>query len=182
MEAAIETARLWEERTFPPAPCDIPAPGKGQRKFSIPVTPEILADMAVQALLDEVDLTPKPGLVDQRGSGAHTDLTRDLMHRSAVSLWPCFRSMARVARQPPPYAALREELGAIGREGEVSMQGIVPQSDDGCVVAKGTIDGQPAVVIAMRERTSRKRGLADSRPLHNSLAADRCFTSGAARI
>jgi len=29
------------------------------------------------------------------------------------------------------------------------MQGIVPQSDDGCVVAKGTIDGQPAVVIAM---------------------------------
>lgn len=29
------------------------------------------------------------------------------------------------------------------------MQGIVPQSDDGCVVAKGKIDGQPAVVIAM---------------------------------
>ena len=29
------------------------------------------------------------------------------------------------------------------------MQDIVPQSDDGCVVAKGTIDGQPAVVIAM---------------------------------
>jgi malonate decarboxylase beta subunit len=29
------------------------------------------------------------------------------------------------------------------------LQGIVPQSDDGCVVAKGAIDGQPAVVIAM---------------------------------
>lgn len=29
------------------------------------------------------------------------------------------------------------------------MQGIVPQADDGCVVAKGKIDGQPAVVIAM---------------------------------
>jgi malonate decarboxylase beta subunit len=29
------------------------------------------------------------------------------------------------------------------------MQGIVPQSDDGCVVAKGAIDGKPAVVIAM---------------------------------
>jgi len=135
MEAAIETARLWEEREFPPAPCDIPAPGKGQRGSSIPVTPEILADMAVQALLDEVDLTPKPGLVDQRGSGAHTDLTRDLMHRSAVSLWPCFRSMARVARQPPPYAALREELGAIGREGEVSMFA----ATDGCNTHKGAI-------------------------------------------
>jgi malonate decarboxylase beta subunit len=29
------------------------------------------------------------------------------------------------------------------------LQGIVPQSDDGCVVAKGAIDGKPAVVIAM---------------------------------
>jgi malonate decarboxylase beta subunit len=28
-------------------------------------------------------------------------------------------------------------------------QGIAPQSDDGCVVLKGTIDGEPAVVIAL---------------------------------
>jgi len=33
-------------------------------------TAEFLADMAVQALIDEVNLTPKPALVDQRGSGA----------------------------------------------------------------------------------------------------------------
>ncbi|MBK0032436.1 biotin-independent malonate decarboxylase subunit beta [Erwinia sp. S43] len=31
----------------------------------------------------------------------------------------------------------------------LGMQGIVPQADDGMVVAKGTIDGQPAVVIAI---------------------------------
>ncbi|WP_413453698.1 biotin-independent malonate decarboxylase subunit beta [Erwinia persicina] len=31
----------------------------------------------------------------------------------------------------------------------LGAQGIVPQSDDGMVVAKGTIDGQPAVVIAI---------------------------------
>ncbi|MEJ4045588.1 biotin-independent malonate decarboxylase subunit beta [Erwinia sp. SLM-02] len=31
----------------------------------------------------------------------------------------------------------------------LAMQGIVPQADDGMVVAKGTIDGQPAVVIAI---------------------------------
>ncbi len=29
------------------------------------------------------------------------------------------------------------------------MQDIVPQSDDGCIVAKGTIDGKPAVAIAL---------------------------------
>ncbi len=31
----------------------------------------------------------------------------------------------------------------------LGMQGIVPQADDGMVVAKGTIDGQPAVVVAI---------------------------------
>ncbi|MFK8259645.1 biotin-independent malonate decarboxylase subunit beta [Erwinia sp. AnSW2-5] len=31
----------------------------------------------------------------------------------------------------------------------LGAQGVVPQSDDGMVVAKGTIDGQPAVVIAI---------------------------------
>lgn len=45
----------------------------------------------------------------------------------------------------------RELLGPFDRVESpwLPMQGIVPQSDDGCVVAKGKIDGQPAVVIAL---------------------------------
>jgi malonate decarboxylase beta subunit len=45
----------------------------------------------------------------------------------------------------------RELLGPFDRVESpwLPLQGIVPQSDDGCVVAKGTIDGQPAVAIAM---------------------------------
>lgn len=31
---------------------------------------ERLADLAVDALIDEADLSPKPALVDRRGSGA----------------------------------------------------------------------------------------------------------------
>lgn len=31
----------------------------------------------------------------------------------------------------------------------LSVQGVTPQADDGCVVLKGTISGQPAVVIAL---------------------------------
>ena len=50
-----------------------------------------LADLAVQALLDEVDLTPKPGLVDRRNSGAHTDMDLEMFHRSAQCLRPYFR-------------------------------------------------------------------------------------------
>ncbi|MDX1368017.1 triphosphoribosyl-dephospho-CoA synthase, partial [Pseudomonas sp.] len=41
---------------------------------------ECLADLAVEALIDEADLSPKPGLVDRRGSGAHSDLHLGLMH------------------------------------------------------------------------------------------------------
>ncbi|WP_205895277.1 triphosphoribosyl-dephospho-CoA synthase, partial [Metapseudomonas otitidis] len=81
-----------------------------------------LADRAVDALIDEADLTPKPGLVDRRGSGAHSDLHLGLMHASALSLWPCFRQMAEAALQHREVGApLREALGRIGREGEAAM-------------------------------------------------------------
>jgi len=83
---------------------------------------EHLADLAVDALIDEADLSPKPALVDRRGSGAHSDLHLGLMHASALSLWPMFKDMAEAAvtfaeiGQP-----LREALGRIGREGEAAM-------------------------------------------------------------
>lgn len=56
---------------------------------------ERLAGMAVEALVDEAMLTPKPGLVDMRGSGAHSDLSWLLMCRSANSLRPAFLRMAQ---------------------------------------------------------------------------------------
>ena len=104
-----------------------------------------LADRAVTALLEEVLLTPKPGLVDKRGRGAHLDMDVDLMCRSALALWPGFHAMAEAARggclgensvrsageHPvrcparffgrPTHLALRRELGRIGREAEASM-------------------------------------------------------------
>ncbi|WP_445937638.1 triphosphoribosyl-dephospho-CoA synthase [Pseudomonas sp.] len=83
---------------------------------------ECLADLAVDALIDEADLSPKPGLVDKRGSGAHTDLHLGLMHASALSLWPCFKAMADAALEHGTVnLALREAIGQIGRDGEVEM-------------------------------------------------------------
>lgn len=83
--------------------------------------PEQLADMAVQALLDEARLTPKPGLVDGRGRGAHTDLDLALMCRSAEALRPAFADMAACAVDQPASVQLREQIGEIGRIGEFSM-------------------------------------------------------------
>ena len=49
---------------------------------------------------DEADLTPKPGLVDQRGSGAHTDM--DLAHAARLSRVRC------TLRSPNALHAARE--------------------------------------------------------------------------
>lgn len=81
-----------------------------------------LADLAVDALIDEADLSPKPALVDRRGNGAHTDLHLGLMHASALSLWPAFKEMAEAAIEFGEVGLpLREALGRIGREGEQAM-------------------------------------------------------------
>ncbi|AWA41958.1 triphosphoribosyl-dephospho-CoA synthase MdcB [Pseudomonas fluorescens] len=83
---------------------------------------ERLADLAVDALIDEADLSPKPALVDRRGNGAHTDLHLGLMHASALALWPAFKEMAEAALEFGEIALpLREAIGRIGREGEQAM-------------------------------------------------------------
>ena len=51
---------------------------------------EELARRAVEALEEEVRLTPKPGLVDERNSGAHDDMDLPLFLRSAHALQPYF--------------------------------------------------------------------------------------------
>lgn len=80
-----------------------------------------LAQQATQALLDEARLSPKPGLVDGRGSGAHNDLTLALMERSAYSLTDTFYAMALVGWRQPISTRLRCQIGSIGRDGERAM-------------------------------------------------------------
>lgn len=95
-----------------------------------------LAGLAVQALLDEVRLTPKPGLVDLRGSGVHQDLTVELMERSAESLRITFGDFAREAsRHQWVNQLLREELARLGRLGEHVML----RATDGVNTHRGAI-------------------------------------------
>lgn len=82
---------------------------------------EQLADLAVWALIEEVMLSPKPGLVDAKSRGAHHDLDWMLMCRSAHALRPAFLAMACCAAWREESAALREELGGIGRWAESLM-------------------------------------------------------------
>ncbi len=82
-----------------------------------------LASLAVRALIEEVELTPKPALVDQHGPGAHTDLSLMLMKCSDHCLRPSFELMALASFRQIPNQTLREDLGAIGRWAEQSMYG-----------------------------------------------------------
>jgi len=82
---------------------------------------EHLAELARQALVAEAELAPKPGLVDRRGSGAHSDLSLDLMRRSASVIVPYFAAMGAAAQLMPFSQALRTEVAAIGRAAESAM-------------------------------------------------------------
>jgi triphosphoribosyl-dephospho-CoA synthase len=89
----------------------LPAPGSALQ----------LAKLAVNVLIAEAMLTPKPALVDMRGSGAHRDLDIALMRKSAHSLHGTFLRMALAASGRRPDRLLREQLARIGRGGERDM-------------------------------------------------------------
>lgn len=81
----------------------------------------LLGALARQALIAEAELTPKPGLVDRRGSGAHTDLSLDVMRRSALAIEPFICRMAFQSANEHPSACLRATLTATGRAAESAM-------------------------------------------------------------
>jgi triphosphoribosyl-dephospho-CoA synthase len=80
-----------------------------------------MAALAQQSLIAEAELTPKPGLVDRRGSGAHRDLSLAVMRRSALAIEPHFLKMASLSERGRPGQQVREQLAAIGRNAERAM-------------------------------------------------------------
>jgi triphosphoribosyl-dephospho-CoA synthase len=80
-----------------------------------------LADAAVWALIQEAELTPKPALVDSRGSGPHDDMDLRLLICSANTLHGTFRAMAEQAFGGLHSTNLGNRLAALGRKGEQEM-------------------------------------------------------------
>jgi len=153
---------------------------------------ERLADMAVDALIDEADLSPKPALVDRRGNGAHTDLHLGLMHASALSLWPAFKEMADVAIDIGEIGLpLREAVGRIGREGELAMLDTTAGVNThrgaiwalGLLVTAAALEPESTSAAAMTLRAARLALLDDRyapRPLsHGAQVAQRFGARGA---
>jgi triphosphoribosyl-dephospho-CoA synthase len=116
-----------------------------------------LAALATQSLIAEAELTPKPGLVDRRGRGAHNDLSLKLMRQSATVLEPYFAAMAACSEVHSLSNNLRAELAEIGRDAERAMyqvtQGI--NSHKGAIWILGLL-----VAAAARGHGQNARGIA----------------------
>src|SRR5271168_250405 len=94
-----------------------------------------LSAVAVSALLEEAELTPKPALVDRRGNGAHHDLDLARLRRSAQSLREGFADIAQAAAALEPSLRLREQIGQIGRD----MERLMLTATDGSNAHRGAI-------------------------------------------
>ena len=78
--------------------------------------------MAEQALIDEVDTTPKPGLVDRNNSGANPDMTYDMFIKSAEAISPYFGKMFTIAGCFSGIGAeMADVLRKVGMEAEHAM-------------------------------------------------------------
>ena len=81
--------------------------------------PYLLAHLATDALQQELDTTPKPGLIDRYDNGAHSDMDYRLMQQSIASLHPYFVKLAVLGFQKELPTV--ENLKKIGLEAENAM-------------------------------------------------------------
>lgn len=85
----------------------------------VPVStvPYLIADLAERSLRQELDTTPKPGLVDKQDNGAHKDMDYALMSASISALRPYLTRIA--VRSVAEVNA--DEIMSIGIEAEAAM-------------------------------------------------------------
>lgn len=81
----------------------------------------LLGGYAQQALRQEVDLTPKPGLVDPVTPGAHRDMDHALFLKSIAALAPFFRQYVQLGQSATSLAALFHATRQLGQTAEQAM-------------------------------------------------------------
>ena len=83
----------------------------------------LIACLAQRALVEEVSLSVKPGLVDAYDNGSHADMDIQTFLSSATALGPTFHQLAKSGMEYEGNnpALLFPELRRIGQEGERAM-------------------------------------------------------------
>ena len=125
-----------------------------------------LADRAVAALVEEVSLTPKPGLVDKNDSGAHQDMDLTLMVKSANSLRHYFFQAASLGIHGPDN--LPEKLQQAGIDAEKEMLSATGgvNTHRGAIYSLGLLCAGKALCIADRGEQACKNASLIAKQLH----------------
>ncbi|MDD7256990.1 MAG: [citrate (pro-3S)-lyase] ligase [Prevotellaceae bacterium] len=131
VSASLIRKHLAERRFLPAAAIACPT-----------TIPYIIAELAEQALHDELETTPKPGLVDRHDNGAHSDMNFSLMDSSIKALRPYFVRLAIAGFQShlPSY----ETIHIVGMEAERAMF----QSTQGVNTYKGALFSMGLTIVA----------------------------------
>ena len=99
------------------------ATGQILEDFFFPQDAKKVAEAATCSLLEEVNTTPKPGLVDRRNNGSHRDMNIGMFAASAQALQPYFLRCVQLGRETAhllpeeTFAALRQP----GMQAEAEM-------------------------------------------------------------
>ncbi|NCB41612.1 MAG: citrate lyase holo-[acyl-carrier protein] synthase [Clostridia bacterium] len=114
-----------------------------------------LASLAVQALIKEAELSPKPGLVDSNNNGAHQDMDLDMFLRSAAVLRPYFVDCVRLGAREDDcmeklqeagilaeYTMLKETGGVNTHKGAIFALGIYLGALGGTLLRGGDVFGR----------------------------------------
>ncbi|MBQ1280703.1 MAG: citrate lyase holo-[Oscillospiraceae bacterium] len=143
-----------------------------------------LAQLGVQALIDEVELTPKPGLVDRRNCGAHRDMDLTMFLRSAESLRGYFETAVRLGMERVDCMPALQQAGLLAEETMFAATG-------GVNTHKGAVYAFGILLAALGSRLVRggdvfetaaalaKSGIAPTGDTHGSLARTRYGAGGA---
>lgn len=104
--------------------------------------PYLLSFLATQALQQELDTTPKPGLVDKQDNGAHKDMDYALMCKSIKILHPYFTRLAETGFQKDLPQV--REIQSIGLEAEKAML----ESTNGVNTHKGALFAMGLLLVS----------------------------------
>ncbi len=104
---------------------------------SSPISPlaELLGAAAAQACAEEVEIRPKPGLVDPEDPGSHSDMDRWTFHLSGAALAPFWSGQARIGLEG---IASEEALPLLRRRG-LEMERAMFEATGGVNTHKGLI-------------------------------------------
>ena len=99
---------------------------------------ERLSEIAVSALISEVDLTPKPGLVDRNNSGAHSDMDITMFYSSAECLKSYFERAVLLGAQSDNCMKDLQQAGLDAEQAMFAVTGGV-NTHKGAVYAFGLV-------------------------------------------